>query len=92
MMTKKRLKFDFKKAIFGLFFAVMGIFGLNAALANPVYAVPEASEQQAAEQPADQEGSEGTTMKGLSEDACKQELGEIGWLVCPSTGKCTVSA
>lgn len=82
MMVKKKLKFNLKQAIFGFFFAIMGSFtlGLLPAMTEPVYADPSDAGQ-----------TSQTTMSGATEavtgDACKKELGEIAWLVCPSTGK-----
>ena len=93
MITKKRSKRDFFRAIFGGFLVMMGMLtGVLGTVLTPdsVYADPETSET---ESPAEENNGEngntgsGTGLNGISEDACKTSLGEIGWLVCPTTGK-----
>ena len=75
MMGKNRLKPRIRKAIFGLFFAIISVFGLlSNTLINetPVYADPV---------------EETTTSAVTTGDGCQNSLGALGWLVCPTTGK-----
>ena len=93
MIAKKRSKRDFFRAIFGGFLVMIGMLtGIFGAVltSDAVYADPETSETEPASEGNgsgnDGNGS-GTGLNGISEDSCKASLGEIGWLVCPTTGK-----
>ena len=110
MIMKKRSKIDLFKAIFGVFFVVIGmvagVFGtvLSASTVNAIGETSEAAEvddnnDNGAEPSDSSESSEnsdnsdnssnGTSLVGnsINEDSCKASMGEIGWLVCPTTGK-----
>ena len=102
MMGKKRLKMRIIKTIFGCFFAVMGLLGglIGTGLSQPVYADEEqtvttevqADEHDATEAEETEERRQVTEeeLNKLNKQAkkdCKKSLGEIGWLVCPATGK-----
>ncbi|MBR3180014.1 hypothetical protein IKF57_00570 [Candidatus Saccharibacteria bacterium] len=74
MRKLKTSKFDFKKAIIGWFFAILGVITLNSFTTAPVFAD---------EQPAESN----TTSVVASGDNCQKSLAPLGWLVCPTTGK-----
>lgn len=81
MMGKNSVKSKMRKAIFSLFFAVMGVFGLfSGAIVSdtPVFADPV--EQTTT-------NTENTTTTVSTNNSCQDSLGAIGWLVCPTTGK-----
>lgn len=90
MMGKKNSKNRIKKTIFGLFFAIIGIFGAvnSVGLTEPVYAEPatETVEETTVEEEATPEEVPITDVKANSA-SCKESLGELGWWVCPETGK-----
>ena len=80
-MCKKSLKQRIRNTIFGVLFAVMGIFGLAASpiLAEPAYAEPTSSEV-----------TETTEVSTASENTdktqtCYDEVPGLGWLVCNAT-------
>ena len=98
MTTKKRSKRDLLKAVFGGFLVVIGVFaGVFGTVltSDAVYADPEASDTTNADNSETNEnggdnantGSLAGGANGVSEDTCKASLGELGWLVCPMTGK-----
>lgn len=98
MMAKINSKNRVGKAVFGLIFGIISIFGGLAPLmtATPVYAEPEdvieaiengdvtEEELEEALENIDEE-SEGETKKA-NEKTCKESLGALGWLICPATG------
>ena len=88
MMIKKKSKFNLKQAIFGFFFAIMGLLSLNALVPSiNVYAESDDNTSvQSTEQTNNNQVNNSESNKA-SEDNCKKELGELGWWVCPSTGK-----
>ena len=67
-----------RNAIFGVLFAILGIFGVSASplLSQPVYAEPESSETQTENQ-----ASENTD----NVKTCYSEVPGLGWLVCNAT-------
>lgn len=83
MITKRKSKINLKRAIFGVFFVIIGIFGLltNLSGTQDVYADPVDGSQTTSEEAGDEEKPASST------DGCKNSLGPIGWLVCPTTGK-----
>lgn len=108
-MCNSSLKNHIKNTIFGVVFAVLGIFGFlaNPLISTSVYADPvpeESSEQsqdtnQQSSQPAnasteaisDNSTSDNSTSGDSTSDpdnksTCYDQIGAIGWLVCPSTG------
>ena len=75
-MCKKILSKHLKNAIFGVLFAILGIFGLATSplLTSTAYAEPDS-----------------TTTTSVSEnnnntETCYDQVPGIGWLVCPTTG------
>lgn len=100
MIREKKSKTKFGKAIFGFFLMVFGVLGLVSNLFIPVesaYADPvdntnttettnventEVTETTNESNSTDNEESESET----TTDGCKESLGAIGWLVCPTTG------
>ena len=102
MVGKKRLKMHIIKTIFGCFFAVIGLFAglFGTGFNQPVYAVEEQTtttevqvDETTAGETTEAEENQPLTDKELNElnkkktKNCKKSLGEIGWLVCPATGK-----
>lgn len=92
MISKKRLKMDLKKTIFGCFFVIMGVFGgviMPIVHSTNVSAVPDTTEEQEedANTSAEDESRNTTTVTNTTGDECQNSLGSIGWLVCPATGK-----
>lgn len=96
MISKKRLKMDLKKTIFGCFFAIMGIFGgmvVPIVHSTNVSAVPDTTEDRQDQQednndaPSENEETSSTPTTNTTGDECQNSLGSIGWLVCPVTGK-----
>ena len=96
MITKKRSRKDLRKAIFGVFFVIMGLFaGMTASMmsADMTYAVDEQSQTTETTE-ANVDSNEDEKVKSDEDDTktnkgdgCKDSLGAIGWLVCPTTGK-----
>jgi len=98
MIVKKQSKNVLKKMVFGCFFAIMGLLaGLIGGVvgAGQAYALPEESNVavvgsgetqngQSTETDAETQNDEDKSSNG---DGCKSNLGAIGWLVCPVTGK-----
>ena len=90
MMGKNRLKSGIRKAIFSLFFAIISVFGLfSGALINetPVYADPIEQTTTSTTDNTETTNTTDTTTAVSAGDACKDSLGALGWLVCPTTGK-----
>ncbi len=84
MMGKNSIKSRIRKTIFSLFFAIIGVFGLcSGAVLNsaPVFADPVETTT------AVEESSTTTPTTRVDGDSCKDSLGALGWLVCPTTGK-----
>jgi len=102
MIVKKRSKRDLFRAVFGIFFVVIGmVVGLMSPVVNTgdVYADEETSETtetennegntdngESGEEGSGDQSSSSTTLSATG-DSCKNSLGEISWLVCPVTGK-----
>ena len=97
MIIKKRSRRDLRKAIFGVFFVIMGLFaGLNTLAINTdtTYAI-ERQEQNSETTETNVDSNEGETSQNSEQnssktstgDSCQNSLGAIGWLVCPTTGK-----
>ncbi|MBR3134947.1 hypothetical protein IKG54_00035, partial [Candidatus Saccharibacteria bacterium] len=95
-MYKKFLRKPLKNAIFGVLFAVLGIFGLitSPLMSNLVYAEPESSEQTGNETSTNEtpslDNSNASSATGASENTdevktCAKEVGTLGWLVCSAT-------
>ena len=92
MMRKKRAKMSLVKAVFGVFFLMIGFFtGVVGTVlqTTPTYAVEstntveEVNENQT-------EGTENNTTVATTStttEDCKSSLGALGWLICPTTGK-----
>ena len=96
MIIKKRSRKDLKKAIFGVFFVIMGLFSGVAApviSANTTYAVEgqnqttESTETNVDSNENAQNYENGAKSNSNAGSDCKDSLGAIGWLVCPTTGK-----
>ena len=102
MMVKNYSKNRVKKAIFGLFFAILSIFSLSFGLIednNTVYAEPveevitevEATDDSLPEtndaQVVESVNGSATNTITADEKGCKDSLGGVGWWVCPGTGK-----
>ena len=97
MIGKKRSKTDFRKRVFGFFFAIIAMLGLMSNIVIPtgaVYADPpetttvnveatENNENQGENTGEDNSNVANTISTG---DGCQNALGAIGWLVCPTTG------
>ena len=75
-MCKKILSKHLKNTIFGVLFAILGIFGLATSplISTPVYAEPDSSVSSSAS-----ENNDNT-------ETCYDQVPGIGWLVCPTTG------
>ncbi len=95
MVMKKRLKIDLKRAIFGFFFVIIGLFSLMGPIfdSQTTFAIPTESSSETSTEVTETSNTETTEGEGLevttgqSGDGCKNSLGAIGWLVCPTTGK-----
>ena len=101
MIAKKELKTRLGRIVFGCFFVIMGILGIFSGMVasgQEAYAIPEETvvvddatnnETQATEENLDTEDEvTGEVARNTSGgDSCKDSLGAIGWLVCPTTGK-----
>ena len=97
MITKKRSINDLKKAIFGVFFVIMGLFAWVAVpiiRADMTYAVE--GQNQVTETTTEIDADSNEKIQSDEKDSktdsnagsdCKDSLGAIGWLVCPTTGK-----
>ena len=86
MTGEKKPKMRLGRVVFGFFFAFLAIFGLVGGALIPteaVYADPE-SGNSTTESGGTTNTTTATTTTGG--DACKDSLGAIGWLVCPTTG------
>ena len=82
MIRKKLLSLKWKNTLIGSFFVILGLLGsLSVATVNstPVYAEPEPTETT--------ETTEVEEPPRATMDSCKDSLGALGWLVCPTTGK-----
>lgn len=83
MIVKKYLEKGIKNKVFGCFFAIFlmlsGLFGAIPGTINNVYAEPEEETPAAEEEKADGSADMNAT--------CKDSLGSLGWLVCPTTEK-----
>lgn len=96
MIIKKRSRKDLRKAIFGVFFVIMGLFAGVMAPAMSIdaaYAV-EGQNQTTEVTETNVDSNEGekvqnneSSEKSGSGNGCQDSLGAIGWLVCPTTGK-----
>ena len=88
-IMKKESKLRIWKVFFGIFFIVLGIFtGLvNNVYADPVITTPTATKTDGTT--AETTTAETTTTETSESEAgdCYDNLGALGWLVCPSTGK-----
>ncbi|MBR0480193.1 hypothetical protein IJJ49_02970 [Candidatus Saccharibacteria bacterium] len=95
-MTKKNFKIRLKRTFLRLFFGILAIFiGANVAgviseatrgeaisgvlTAETVYAEPEGTEETSS--------NSSSTSSTSTSDNCQTSLGEMAWLVCPTTGK-----
>lgn len=103
MITKKRLKTNLSKVVFGWFFAIIGMLGMIAPAVTGDIAVAtnhEVGAVQVVDEPVllavndndtvvDSSGSESesATTSTTSKNGCKQSLGAVGWLLCPITEK-----
>ncbi len=94
MIMKKQLKIWLKKALLGSFFIFISCFGLlsTGIDAKPVYAEPEETTTTTVETETEETVNTTTTtttiaVQGNGDASCKNSLGAIGWLVCPTTGK-----
>ena len=100
MVTRKELKIKLGRIIFGCFFVIIGVLGTFfgvAAKTQEVYAIPEETTivdnndrevQPTGENSVVEETTSGEVIgEGYNGDGCKDSLGAIGWLVCPTTGK-----
>jgi len=93
MIGKKKSKMRLKQRIFGFFLVVMALLGLTGNTLAPtgvVYADPVT--ETTTTESTENEGStvveaqvSGTQSTSTGDD-CKNSLGAIGWLVCPTTG------
>ncbi len=90
MIVKNRVKNWIKKAIFGLFFAIVGVCGVMG-YNTSVYAEPvteTATEEEITEVIENGQENTGNSTNSISSDvSCKDSLGGVGWFVCPGTGK-----
>ena len=86
-MCNSPLKNRIKNAIFGVIFGFLGIFSLitSPLLSTPVYADPPSDESSEQNQNTEQSSSQPANASE-SKDTCYDQIGAIGWLVCPSTG------
>ena len=95
-MTKKNFKIRLKRTFLRLFFGILAIFiGANVAgviseatrgeaisgvlTAETVYAEPEGTEETSS--------NSSSTSSTSTSDNCQNSLGEMAWLVCPTTQK-----
>lgn len=83
-------KSRFKKWVFGCLFAMMASFSLSVvAPVVDVYAEPETTATTTVDTGTPSNATESTTnpaTKSENTASCENNLGAIGWLVCPSTG------
>lgn len=97
MIGKKKSKMRLKKGVFGFFLAIIALLGLTGNVLMPqeaVYADPventntsATEEQNNGGATENNGGNTVTTANSVSTgDGCKNSLGAIGWLVCPTTG------
>ena len=90
MKDKKSSKFGRLRAFVASFLVLIGlVFGIGGAIATDAYAVNEGETTTQNEQNITEESNnkaEETTATATTAD-CKDSLGSIGWLVCPTTGK-----
>ena len=99
MIMKRCTKNRLFKAIFGCLFGIIGLFSLSApvdmAYAEPVNetnttVVTDTTEPNVVENndnPDETTTETETQEKPTGEASCKDSLGALGWLVCPTTGK-----
>ena len=97
-MTAKIFSKDrIRKAVFGCVFGVMSAVMLVVGVGVPAYAVEgndndtaevveQAKEDETTAEPVEVTESTETTTNTDNGESCKDSLGAIGWLVCPSTG------
>lgn len=93
MIAKKRLKPNFWKAVFGLFFAIMGIFALgNTTFVNSVYAEPDTqtNEETSVEVPEENAENDGNEVEP-SEETDNEEEAKPEEEKKVSTDKCQAS-
>ena len=89
-MCKKSLRKRLKNAIFGVIFAVLGIFGVISSpiLSQSVYAEPETSEaSETSETSSTPESSSNTDASENTDktETCYDQVPGLGWLVCNAT-------
>ena len=99
MIVKKKSKIRLRGVVFGIFLAMMatlGSLGGTLMLGEPVYADPAentatttTTENTTGDNTGNNAGATTGTNTGTAVstgDDCKNSLGAIGWLVCPTTG------
>ena len=90
MIIKNKSKIDLKKAIFGCFFAIIGLVsGMTAPVlrATDVYAEEETTEGVAATEETNADKAATYSSYDINSRECWESLGAVGWAVCPATAK-----
>lgn len=86
MSVEKTIKKRICNILFGWIFAILALFTPIIA-STPVFADPETPETTETEltEPTEQPETNGTVLiSDFNGDVCKQNLGAVGWLVCPA--------
>ena len=86
-MCKKILSKHLKNTVFGVLFAILGIFGLATSpiLTTTVYAEPESSESSETSESSNTSNSSSVSENNNNTETCYDQVPGLGWLVCNTT-------